>query len=221
MKRIVSAALVAVVALSVTGCSRPSANPAKAGSSRPATSTAQAPRTAGPKTWKAMPLGAQETKRLSTLPNSFGLYKTMEKKAGRTPVKLDPEDARFVGYQVQIYAAQPDGAFQSAYIDVLDGRIDAVGETQRPLEAKMVGLIKDQPTRYSSRVLPVSAGEKAAIAKAIAWANGAFPGLKWNAELAGYVFYFDLKGDDYLLYTANASSDGYRVLTGPAGPSGK
>jgi hypothetical protein len=213
MKRFVSAVLVAAVALSVAGCSKAPTTTAGAGSSQVATSPA-APTIPVPKTWKAMPLGAQEKKRLDTLAGPLALYVSMETKANRTPVKLAGLTPRFVGYQVQIFATQANGKVVFAYIDVIDSRIDAMGDMQRPLEAKMVGLIKDQPRRYSSSVVPQSAGEKEAVAKSVQWAKAAFPGIDWKAEIAGYDFYFGLAGNKYLLFTANANSDGYRTFGG-------
>lgn len=217
MKRFLCAAFVVALALAAAGCSKP-AQAVSGGSlqvgpepARPTTATIQ------PKSWKAMPLGDQERAKLVALRGTLAAYAAAERKAGRTPVDVAGVDARLVGYQVQIWAAQPDGRFQSAYIDVIGGHVEAVMNTRAKLEARSVGLTKNQTKRYSSGVVAKSAGEKQAVAKGVAWANESFPGFEWDPEIAGYDFYYGLSQGKYLLLTANASSDAYRALTGSTG----
>lgn len=216
MKRILYATFAVALALSMAGCAQTPAAPANGVAGRPAPAR---PTTATiePATWKAMPLGDQEGAKLQALPRALAAYAAAERKARRTPADPAAVEPRFVGYQVQIWALQPDGRFQSAYIDVIGGRVEALMKTSDKLESRSVGLTPNQAERFTSGVLPRSAGEKQAVAKGVAWANESFPGPEWSAEIAGYDFYFGLSGDKYLVLTANASSDGYRVLTGSSG----
>jgi hypothetical protein len=216
MKRFPGTAMVVVLVLTLAGCGSSGTRPV-AGE---ATSTPVATATVipGPKTWKAMPMGIQEKANLAAIARPVALYVSAERKAGRKPAALAGKTPRFVGYQVQIWSTEPGGTFQSTYIDVIDGRIDAIGDVQRPLEAKMVRLLKKQVAIHSSKVVPLSAGEKEAVAKAVAWANGAFPGSAWNAEISAYDFYYSLGGNKYVLFTSYATDSGYRVLVGPMVP---
>jgi predicted small secreted protein len=217
MKRILALVFVALLAAVLAGCGSSGTVPGTGETSTTSTPTT-ATATSGPKVWTAMPLGPQEDARLQSLDGPIALYVANEKKAGRTPVALANKTPRFVGYQVQIWAKRSNGKYEFGFIDVTNGRIDAMGDLQIPLTAAMVGLQKDQSAVFRSNVVPKSAGEKDAVAKAVKWAAGAFPGLDWNAEIAGYDFYFDLGGGKYVLFTASAKADGYRVLKGPLTP---
>ena len=216
MNRIVRAALAAIVALSVTGCSRFAASPASTGPTS-VTSAALAATVPTAKTWNAMPLGVQERKRLRTLAEPLGLYTEEYKKVGRLPVDVTGMDPRFVGYQVEVWSARPGGKFQLTYIDVIDGQVAAVGGAQSSPATRSVNVLQDQRTRYASGVTPKSTGEKEAVGAAVTWAGTAFPGFKWNAEIAGYDFYYDLGKGTYFLFTGIASGYGYRVLEGSTG----
>ncbi len=216
MKRILGLALVASLALTVTGCA-----PAKTTSSGGETTSTSAPTTSTApgvpvrQEWKAMPMGVQEKARLATIGRAIALYTSTETKAGRTPADLAGKTPRFVGYQVEIWTQHSPVSYDLGYLDVVGGRIDSMGDMAVPLRAEMLALRKDQPSVRLSNVVPLSAGEKDAVAKAVAWATGAFPGSTWNAEIAGYDFYYALSGGKYVLFTAAAANDGYRALVGP------
>lgn len=151
MKLILRLALPAVLALTLAGCA-----PAGTGTtgqvasettppvmSKPTTE----PPVPGPKTWKAMPMGVQEKAALAGIGKSIAMYVAAEEKAGRKPVSLAGKTPRFVGYQVRIWSKQADAKFQFANVDVIGGRIDALGEVEHPLEARMISLSR---TRLST-----------------------------------------------------------------------
>lgn len=218
MKRIVSAALVAVVVLGIAGCSRPATNPA-AGGSNPATAPAGSLTTTAPtapitsKMWKAMPLGAQEKARLAALPESISLYMANEKKAGRVPLKLTGAKPRFVGYQLQIWAKQPDGKFRYEYIDSIGGRLVSIGIRAMPLMKDNIGMVEDKKDRFSTGVTPKSEGEKEAVSKAAAWANREMPDFRWKAEIVAYDFYIATGGARDALLCVSPLGAGYRLAT--------
>jgi hypothetical protein len=214
MKRTLGLLLIALLALTLTGCGA-------AGSTQAGGETSSTPTTTPPpvvpvaKSWKAIPMGVQEKARLATLGRAIALYTAAETKAGRTPVALADKTPRFVGYQVQVWTEHSAVSYDIGFLDVIDGRIDSIGDLQVPLRAEMLGLRKNQTSRRPSNVVPMSAGEKSAVAKAAAWAAAAFPGSTWNAEISGYDFYYKLSGGKYILFTAAAANDGYRALAGP------
>jgi len=213
MKRFLGMLTILALALVVAGCG---SSGTKTGTGE-STSTPAGTETVIPvaKSWTVMPMGVQEKASLAAIERPVGMYVAGEKKAHRKPAALDGKTPRFVGYQVQIWSKQADGKFQSVYIDVIGGRIDALGDVTRPLEAKMVQLHKDQTAINSSKIVAQSTGEKAAVAKALAWADQAFPGAKWSAQIAAYNFYYSMGGKKYVHFTAYAGGNGYRAIAGP------
>jgi hypothetical protein len=211
MKRILSFALVAMLALGLVGCSQ------QTGAASDAAAT-KADGTPASKTWAAIRLGPNETKRLDTLAPLLKLWSANEKKAGRTPADLASLKPRLVGYRVQIWAKQSDGTYSFGAFQVTGGRVDQLGNLQAPLQAKNVALLTGQRAHLSEGVVPTSAGEKDAVAKAVAWAEKAFPGQSWGADIQGYEFYYDLKSKGYMLFIPNAKTTGYMSVSGVNAP---
>jgi hypothetical protein len=207
MKRMLGLIVAVMLAVGLTGCA------GSATSSQSETSSTAGGYTA--KTWAAITPGPNESKRIASLSSLLKLWTTNEKKAGHTPVDLTGITPKLVGYRVQIWAKQSNGKFTLGAFEVTGGRVDQLGDYQVPLVAKNVALLKDQPSHPSEGITPTSAGEKDAIAKALAWAKDQYPGYTWNADIQGYQLYYALK-TGYFLFIPNATTTGYMAIGGSA-----
>src|SRR5665647_1110232 len=100
MKRIVGLLVAGTLVLGIAGCSRPAATTGTSGAANP---TAQSAAGHPAKTWKALELGPNETKRLSTLGPLSKPWADNERKAKRAPADLTGITPKLVGYRLQLW----------------------------------------------------------------------------------------------------------------------